>query len=83
MINKKIVKEKLEVLEILRKKRVNLDYLIDLYNWYVYHGYNRCIEYTLEKYNNDFFDLPITRQLTKKELIKIISWLEYNKFYEE
>lgn len=67
------IKQSLEVLETLRKKKVNIDYLYLLYTWYRDYNYDNPIICTLEKYNDQ---LEFNRQITQEELTKIIQWLE-------
>ena len=73
---KLIVEKDLEVLEIIRKKKVDIDYLYCLYTWYRDYNYENPIVYTLEKYN---CQLEFNRQITQKEFTKIIQWLEEKK----
>lgn len=66
-----IIKLELEVLEILREKKVNIDYLYCLYTWYRDYNYDKPIISALEKYNDK---LEFNRQITQEELNKIMHY---------
>ena len=70
------IKQDLEVLEIIKKKYVDIP-LISLLRRDAYSRYyseNKVNEYILEKYNERLYLIPMC--LTLEELIKIRKWME-------
>lgn len=67
------IKQYLEVLEIIWKKRISMEYLWFLYDYYK--DFTNGINYMLEKINEHQDE---TRKLTVEELLKIKQWLEEN-----
>ena len=70
----KIIKQDLEVLEIIYKKRIAMEYLWFLYDYYK--DFTNGINYMLEKINEHQDE---TRKLTMEELLKLKQWLEENE----
>ena len=72
----KEIKKDLEVLEIIKKKYVDIPLISllrrDAYSRYDYE--NKVNEYILEKYNERLYLIPMC--LTLEELIKIRKWME-------
>lgn len=65
------IKQDLEVLEIIYKKRIAMEYLWFLYDYYK--DFTNGINYMLEKINEHQDE---TRKLTMEELLKLKQWLE-------
>ena len=68
------IKQDLEVLEIIYKKRIAMEYLWFLYDYYK--DFTNGINYMLEKINEHQDE---TRKLTMEELLKLKQWLEVNE----
>ena len=67
------IKEDLEVLEIIWEKRISMEYLWFLYDYYK--DFTNGINYMLQKINEHQDE---TRKLTVEEMIKLKQWLEEN-----
>lgn len=71
--NCKQIKQDLEVLNIIWEKRISMEYLWFLYDYYK--DFTNGINYMLEKINENQDE---TRKLTVEEMTKLKRWLEVN-----